>query len=174
MMYSLQNTDKKQKNVHFFCPLCPLFLSTLPIWLSLGQSGHGPPPTILSGSRGADWSLDIHVSTWLVVVRIWRIGYWYNTRLVGIGQIASVHLLTIIAWVGSWHPIRWHPCRWWGLYTRSSMLWSIALRLYFRNKFISAFSGNSLSLWSPKVFLATLKDRSLATDDGGGHKILPY
>ena len=25
MMYSLQNTDKKQKNVHFFCPLCPLF-----------------------------------------------------------------------------------------------------------------------------------------------------
>ena len=25
MMYSLENTDKKQKNVHFFCPLCPLF-----------------------------------------------------------------------------------------------------------------------------------------------------
>ena len=119
----------------------------------------------------ADWSLDIHVSTWLVVVRIRRIGYWYNARRVVIGQIASVHLLTILSSSESAGGISLfgdiHVA---GGLSRSSMLWSIALRLYFRNRFISAFSGNRLSLWSPKVSLATLKDRSLATDDGGGHQ----
>ena len=54
----------------------------------------------------------------------------------------------------------------------TSVLYPIALKLNFRNRSLSTFSGSSLTRSSLLMFFAILNSRSLALDPIGAHKYL--